>query len=1045
MLNLIQHGTYERRSRTGYHGEVYQKQISIALFLRMQRKSFRLAYEMTLADKYDDVVIFDDKRKVIHFLQVKHALARDGMVNDIDLNALKDQHNGDFSIYKYLESYLKVVENFQKDQYEKQFYIFTNRDLKISDDDWVTTKEVEVDEILRFPGSKARHLKLVPTKEAIRELSDFINKDFANLKEAIKELFINGTVSKILETYSTPLKDVLTIKKKKCSFLDTFNSESEQFNVAQLFNALEKDKFDMKKTVRVNSFLLKNSRVQHLPRYVSEEEILPFFDDFSLLVGQPYDLYPIIESELWTWCETWICPDILRKLSNIDLIFRDLELKFDQLNKRKKNKMKAILKQSDILNCLSEIRNDNENLEGKEAKQLQKYYINRRIIYTYSKPTNAKDVLEVEKTGMKDNIQELSRQMSDAQFVEELGKTFEDHQIIVLLADPGIGKTSLLQFVAFEVQKQNTVLVLLVYLSELVMELEKVEHISSLDDVLNVLKVILSKRYFDVIKNAPDERDGQGYSILIEMDGFDEIHSKYTNRVIEMLEQLKLKESIRIIISARKHMQLSLEEQFNVRSMFLEPFCVEEQINYLRKMWYDPDLDEHCFDSYSNHILNKFKSTIPSNFGEICGAPLMVNMLGEVYLEKFKNYHSLKKQNTNQFIDLTKEKMNITQLYKQFVRKCFHKKLMEKFKPKSALSDAELDSLMGDFILKHQLLAMELLNIGVRKELFKNQYYREIHGQFKKRCEHESDTSQLVHVVQQKVDFCHRSYSEYFVATYLCDNIFTLSGEIVIHILSTNHGVRRFSMTKMEGNQAYLTILSNLCKKNWEIALWACECDCLSIISSFEPNFKSFSTKNLTAMLLVAAQGGFVEICEFLIKNKADVNSVDKTQRTALHLAALNGHKNAAELLISNNADVNAVNEYGRTALHLAAQNGHDQLIQLLIERKANVNICSKTGRTPLHSAALNGHKNAAELLISNNADVNAVEEDGWTALHLAARNGHDQLIQLLIERKANVNICSNTGRTPLQNATLNGHMNAAELLISNKADLKMDTISLSN
>ncbi|XP_065075776.1 uncharacterized protein LOC135699436, partial [Ochlerotatus camptorhynchus] len=1019
MPNLLQDGTYERKIQSGYHGEVYQKQVAVTFFLRMRRDSFnvRLAYEMSQADKYDDVVIIDDEREVLHFIQVKHAVTKDGKVNVIDLNALfpteeKDQHNGDFSIYKYLESYLKVVENFKKDQYKKQFYIFTNKDLNISDVDWVRTVEVEVDEILRFPGSKARHLKLDPTEKAIKELSNFINKDFENLKKAIKELFNNGTVSNILETYSTPLKDVLTIKKKQCSFLDSFNSESEQFNVAKLFKVLEKDKLDMKKTITVNNFLLRNSRVKHLPRYFSEEEIVAFFNNFSLLVSQPNDLYPIIESELWTWCKSWICPEILRKLREIDLIFRDLILKFDQLNKPKKNKMKSMLKKSDVLNCLSEIQNDNDKLEGKEAKQLQKYYINRRIIYKYSKPTNDENVIEVEKTGMEeaemnqrlaenllnkdnqpgmeDNIEELSRQMSDTQFVEELGETFEDHQIIVLLADPGMGKTSLLQFVAFEVQKQNVVNVLLVYLSELVMELEKVKHISELK-VLNVLKVILSERNCDLIENSPHERDDRGYSILILMDGFDEIHSKYTDKVIEMLEQLKLKKSIRIIISARKHMQVLLESKFNVRSMFLEPFIVEDQINYFRKMWHEPDLDERCFESYSKHILNTFKSNIPSNLGEICGAPLMVKMLAEVYLEKFRNYHSLIKQNTNQLIDLTKEKMNIAQLYEQFIRRCFHKKFMEKFKPKFDLSDAELDWLMGDFILKHQLLAMELLNIEVRRELFKNQYYRDIHDQFKNRCEQESDSSQLVHVVQQKVDFCHRSYSEYFVAKYLCDNIFTLSGEIVIRILSRYIVVRRLSMTKMEGNQAYIKILNNLCEKSWKIALWACECDCLSIISSLERHFKSFSTSNLTDMILVSAKRGFVETCELLLKNKADVNSVDKEQKTALYYAA---------------------------------QNGHDQLIKLLIDKGSTVNTCSSTGVTPLHIAASNGHKNVAELLISNNADVNAVGKNQWTAIHYAAQNGHDQLIQLLIDRGSTVNICSITGRTPLHNAASNGHKN---------------------
>ena len=54
---------------------------------------------------------------------------------------------------------------------------------------------------------------------------------------------------------------------------------------------------------------------------------------------------------------------------------------------------------------------------------------------------------------------------------------------------------------------------------------------------------------------------------------------------------------------------------------------------------------------------------------------------------------------------------------------------------------------------------------------------------------------------------------------------------------------------------------------------------------------------------------------KIFIENGADVNAVDNTKSTALHIAVKKGHFDVAKVLIQNGADVNAVNEYKETPL----------------------------------------------------------------------------------------------------------------------------------
>ena len=84
-----------------------------------------------------------------------------------------------------------------------------------------------------------------------------------------------------------------------------------------------------------------------------------------------------------------------------------------------------------------------------------------------------------------------------------------------------------------------------------------------------------------------------------------------------------------------------------------------------------------------------------------------------------------------------------------------------------------------------------------------------------------------------------------------------------------------------------------------------------------------------------------------LLENGADVNMLDRSGCTPLHLAASFGHKAIVELLLVKGADIHArVN--GSTALHLAAEKKHIEVVELLLANGAK----NDTVFTALYKAA---------------------------------------------------------------------------------------------
>ncbi|XP_067623254.1 uncharacterized protein [Eurosta solidaginis] len=189
--------------------------------------------------------------------------------------------------------------------------------------------------------------------------------------------------------------------------------------------------------------------------------------------------------------------------------------------------------------------------------------------------------------------------------------------------------------------------------------------------------------------------------------------------------------------------------------------------------------------------------------------------------------------------------------------------------------------------------------------------------------------------------------------------------------------------------------------------------------------------------LHAAAECGYLELVNFLLQNKADVNARNDRDWTPLHAAALNGHLEIVNALILKGANVNASVIDGCTPLHYAIENGHEKVANILLKHGANANVVDKTyNNTPLHYAAKDGHEKIVKALLINKANASITTVEGITPLHFAVQSGHLKIVVALLEHGVNICAKDKNNATPLHYAAESGHTAVAELLIKNLVEI---------
>jgi len=124
--------------------------------------------------------------------------------------------------------------------------------------------------------------------------------------------------------------------------------------------------------------------------------------------------------------------------------------------------------------------------------------------------------------------------------------------------------------------------------------------------------------------------------------------------------------------------------------------------------------------------------------------------------------------------------------------------------------------------------------------------------------------------------------------------------------------------------------------------------------------------------LRIAIDNDFKEIAKMLIQHHSTNLSLQfDFKRTYMHIAALKGRKEILKYLIDNKADPNSKDENEWTALHLVCDSNKIESVEFLLScPKININAEEKLKRTPLHLAVLKRHREVIELLLKNRADL---------------------------------------------------------------------------
>lgn len=157
--------------------------------------------------------------------------------------------------------------------------------------------------------------------------------------------------------------------------------------------------------------------------------------------------------------------------------------------------------------------------------------------------------------------------------------------------------------------------------------------------------------------------------------------------------------------------------------------------------------------------------------------------------------------------------------------------------------------------------------------------------------------------------------------------------------------------------------------------------------------------------------------------------------RTALMVAADGGYLDITTLLVDAGAAVNTADTDGKkTALHLAVEGKHPEVVKVLLEANANPSARVRDGRTPLHAACWIGDVRIIDLLVSAGSDPQASTKGThkMVPLDFAAESGQREAIGYMI---STIGLAScggdSAGVIALQKAAFHGQIDALRTLAS--------------
>ncbi|WP_241654124.1 ankyrin repeat domain-containing protein [Wolbachia endosymbiont of Laodelphax striatellus] len=281
------------------------------------------------------------------------------------------------------------------------------------------------------------------------------------------------------------------------------------------------------------------------------------------------------------------------------------------------------------------------------------------------------------------------------------------------------------------------------------------------------------------------------------------------------------------------------------------------------------------------------------------------------------------------------------------------------------------------------------------------------------------DTQKILEAIEKLKKASKDVYHEWKKARFNVNYWFTLNYDI-------HSGYDQYALLCLAMDFNLINVFNALCKAK-------------------EINIHSKGPFSQWSVLHWATENSNAKMVSELIKNGANVNSMDSSQRTTLYQPAVNGDIEIIKILIMNKVNPNVEDLMNLTALYEAARNGHKEVVRFLMNNGADIRKNGALKLTPLHIAVANVDRAMVNCIIKNDKNINKnieiVDVLGWTPLYWAAASNNISILEVLLQTilrcRASVDIEDKLiGRSPLHIAATNGNVEAVELLINYGAEV---------
>lgn len=219
-------------------------------------------------------------------------------------------------------------------------------------------------------------------------------------------------------------------------------------------------------------------------------------------------------------------------------------------------------------------------------------------------------------------------------------------------------------------------------------------------------------------------------------------------------------------------------------------------------------------------------------------------------------------------------------------------------------------------------------------------------------------------------------------------------------------------------------------------------------LPNLDPNIRTNDDKSALQLALMPpyTKGSPFEMATKLIERGARSNQNNTETGDSLLQLLIKGNLEDSAIFLSQHANVNFVNRTGLTALHLTCQNNLPKLVKALLENGATPNIQSGIGemKAALHYAVENKSIDVIRILVdfkenavenAEKPDFNLKTVDGDSPLSLALMMEAKELVPILIEGGADVNARNGQDLTLLHQAILKEDAETAVFLLNQGAD----------